>query len=157
MKYSLYATCSLRRLLEFISDQVRSQAMEDEQFSRLLAAIEESKQDIRGKISTRISTLQQEVAAGQESSSQEVLKKISQRSYQFQRKGCEVQFRFNCSMEDHLEAAKKELSKLSPASETEKAIVHNTSTHLEEDIKCIAVWQKHIRIADHSEHGWGAV
>jgi len=129
MKYSLYATCSLSKLLEFISDQVGSQVMEDEQFSRLLAAIEESKQDIWGEISTRISTL---VAAGQESSSEEVLKKISKQSYQFQQKGCEAQFCFNCSMEDHLEAAKMELSKLSPASETEKAIVHNTSTHLEE-------------------------
>ena len=53
------------------------------------------------KFSLSISKLQQEVTAGQEATSQEVVKRISKRSYQFQKKGNDAQFMFNVAVEEH--------------------------------------------------------
>lgn len=93
----------------------------------------------------------------QESSSQIVVKKIQKRSYQFQKKGNEEQFKFNTTVEEHFEAAKRELGKLAPSSKEKKKIVQCTNTHLDEGTKTIAVCQKHIKIADCSDLGWVVV
>ena len=54
-------------------------------------------------------------------------------------------------------AAMKELGKLTPADEGQKAIVQCTTQHLNEGTKALAVRQKHIRIADRSDLGWAVV
>ena len=88
--------------------------MEEEQFQRLLDAISASKKDLQAEFTDKLAKLQKEVTAGQESSSQEVVEKIQKRSYQFRRKGNEEQFKFNASVDEHLGAAKKELSNHRP-------------------------------------------
>ena len=130
--------------------------MEDK-FQRLLDAIDASKKDLQTEFSTKITKLQQEVTAGQESSSKEVVQKIQKRAYQFRRKGNEEQFKFNSAVEEHFDAAKKELGKLEPRGEAEKKIVEHMKAHLDEGTKTIAVHQKHIKIADRSDLGWAVV
>ena len=116
--------------------------------------IKASGEELKSDFSSQISKLQQDVTATQESSSQEVVKKLNKRAYQFQKKGNEAQFIFNSSVEDHISAAKKELKKLDPTGEQDKTTLKNATTHLDEGIKAIEVRQKHIRIADRSEMGW---
>ena len=98
---------------------------------------------------SKLEKLQKEVTSGQENTSQEVVKKIEKCTYQFYRKGTKEQFRFNASVEEHMEAA-KELGKLTPTNKEQKAKVHRTAQHLDEAMKAIyiAVHQKHIRIMD---------
>ena len=116
--------------------------MEEEQFQRLLDAI---------------SALQKEVMAGQESFSQEVVEKIQKRSYQFRRKSNKEQFKFNASVDEHLGAAKKQLSKLEPRTEEENNTIARSKAHLDEGMKKIAVRQKHIKIANRSDLGWAVI
>ena len=85
------------------------------------------------------------------------MKRIEKRSYQFCRKGNEKQFRFNASVEEHIDSAKKELRKLTPTEEGQKAIAQRTAQHLDEGTKVLVVRQKHIRITDRSDLGWAVV
>ena len=123
----------------------------------LMDAIQSAQRELKADFSEQISQLKKEVTAGQESSSQEVVKKLNKRTYQFQRKGNEAQYCFNSSVEDHLEAAKKELAKLTPEGEQQTATVKKLKTCLDEGIKAIEVCQKHIKIADRSDLGWAVV
>ena len=95
--------------------------------------------------------------AGQESSSQEVVKKCNKRTYQFKRKGNEAQYTFNTTVKEHIDAARKELAKLNPVEEHDKAIMKKTGELLKEGINTIEVRQKHIKIADRAELGWAFV
>ena len=120
-------------------------------------AIQSSKQEMQEELSSRLEKLQKEVTSGHESASQEVVKKIEKRLYHFRRKGNEEQFKFKATVEEHMGVAMKELGKLTPTAEGQKAIVHRTTQHLDEGTKAIAVWRKHIRIADRSDLGWAVV
>ena len=131
--------------------------MEDDKFQRLLEAIDASKKDLQTEFSTKITKLQQEVTAGQESSSKKVVQKIQKRVYQFHRKGNEEQFKFNSAVEEHFDAAKKELGKLESRGEAENKIVEHIKAHLDEGTKMIAIRQKHIKIADRSDLGWAVI
>ena len=53
----------------------------------LMDAIQSTQRELKADFSEQISQLKKEVTAGQESSSQEVVKKLNKRTYQFQRKG----------------------------------------------------------------------
>ena len=133
------------------------QKMSDEKFQELMDAIRASKQDLQKDFTDQIAKLKSEVTAGQETSSQEVVKRLNKRSYQFKRKGNEAQFVFNTTVGEHFDAARKELGKLNPTNEHEKDIMKKTAEHLKEGIKAIEVRQKHIKIADRSELGWAVV
>ena len=123
----------------------------------LMDAIQSMQRELKVDFSEQISQLKKEVTAGQESSSQEVVKKLNKRMYQFQHKGNEAQYSFNSSVEDHLESAKKELVKLTPEGEQQTAIVKKLKTCLDKGIKAIEVHQKHIKITDRSDLGWAVV
>ena len=110
------------------------------------------------KFFSSIAKLQKEVTTGQEETSQEVVKRITKRAYQFQKKGNEAQFMFNSTVEEHIETVKKEMAKVLPsAAADQKTALTKAMTKLNEGTKVIAVRQKHIKIADHSELGWGVV
>ena len=65
---------------------------------------------------------------------------------------------FNSSVEEHIETAKKEVAKVLPsASEDQRTALTKAMTELNKGTKVIAVRQKHIKIADCSELGWGVV
>ena len=87
--------------------------------------------------------LQRKVTASQESSSHEVVAKLQKRTYQFKKKGNEAQFTFNTTVEEHIEAAKRELGKLTPGNEKEQATTKRAAAHLHEGLKAIACRQKH--------------
>ena len=102
-------------------------------------AIQSSKREMQQELSSKLEKLQKEVTSGQESASQEVVKRIEKRSYQFRRKGNEEQFKFNASVEEHIEAAKKELEKLAPTDKGQKGIVQRTAQHLDEGTKALGI------------------
>ena len=125
-----------------------------EEIQQILSAIS----DLDKKFSSSIAKLQKEVTTGQEETSQEVVKRITKRAYQFQKKGNEAQFMFNSTVEEHIETAKKEMAKVLPlAAADQKTALTKAMTELNEGTKVIAVRQKHIKIADRSELGWGVV
>ena len=131
--------------------------MSDEKFQELMDAIHASKCDVQKDFSDQILKLKREVTARQESSFQEVMKKLNKYSYQLKRKANEAQYAFNITVEEHIDAARKELGKMNPTDEHEKAIVKKTGDLLKEGMNAIEVWQKHIKIADRSELGWAIV
>ena len=131
--------------------------MDEAKFQQLMEAIQTTQKDLKTDFSAQISKLKKEVTAGQESLSQEVVKKLNKRAYQFQRIGNEAQYAFNLSIEEHIESAQKEVAKLTPANEQEKAIVTKAKNCLDEGIKAIEIRQKHIKIADRSDLGWAVV
>ena len=96
--------------------------------------------------------------AGQEAASQEVIKRIDKCSYQSQKKGNKTQSLFNATVDEHVDAARKELAKLIPGSTEEKQVtIKKAVLELNKGSKAIATRQKHIRIADRSELGWNVV
>ena len=146
--YSLYTTCLHKQA---------TRTMSDEKFQELMDAIHASKCDLQKDFSDQIMKLKSEVTARQESSSQEVVKKLNKRTYQFKRKGNEAQYVFNTTVEEHIDAARKELGKMNPTDKHEKAIVKKTGDLLKEGMKAIEVQQKHIKIVDWSKLGWAVV
>ena len=70
-----------------------------------------------------------------------------QRNSPAKREGNKVQYTFNTTVVEHIDAVRKELGKLKPVEEHDKAIVKNTGELLKEGIKAIEVRQKHIKIA----------
>ena len=125
--------------------------MNEEKFQELMDTIQVSKQDLQKDFTDQMCKLRSEVTAGQESSLQEVVKKLNKRTYQFKRKGNEAQYTFNTTIEEHIDAVRKELRKLNPVEENNKAIVMKTGELLKEGIKATEVRQKHIKIADRAE------
>ena len=113
------------------------------------------KWELQSEFSAQIAKLQHDAVAGQENLSQEVVKKLNRQVHQFQKKGNEAQFNFNASIEDHIDAAKKELGKSNPTGDQENTIIKKVIAHLDEGMKAIEVRQKHVRIADQSEFGVG--
>ena len=125
-----------------------------EEIRQVLSAIDA----LDKKFSSSISKLKQDVTAGQEAASQEVVKRINKRSYQFQKKGNEAQFVFNATVEEHVETARTELSKVMPAvTEEQQLTIKKAVAELDKGAKAIATRQNHIRIADRSELGWSVV
>ena len=113
--------------------------MDEEKFKQLMEAIQTTQKDLKANFSAQISKLKKKIMARQESLSQEVVKKLNKQAYQFQQKGYEAQYAFNSSTEEHIESTKKEVAKLTPANEQEKAIVTKAKSCLDEGIKAIEV------------------
>ena len=99
----------------FFGDMSSSdESMPWDQFRLLMEAITGVKKEMEEKFTSSREELHQKVTASQESSSEEVVSKLKQRAYHFQRKGNEAQFMFNSAvhMKEHVEAAKREITKL---------------------------------------------
>ena len=77
--------------------------------------------------------------------------------YKFRRKGHEKQYRFNSGIADHVAATTIQLEKIQPTSDKDKATLDKARKELEEGASALAERQKHIRIADQSEHSWETV
>jgi len=132
--------------------------MDDDQFKKLMDRIDSSSANLEAKFSSKLSQFQEELksaAANQASSSQEVMVKLSKRPYQFKRKGNEAQFTFNESVDEKIDAAKKQLELVPTPDEAAKATLKRAVSELDQGKEAIGVRQKHIRIADRSD--WGVV
>ena len=79
--------------------------MDETRYQELLEAIHDSKRDVQQEITE----LKKDNTAAQEKSSQELVSKISKSTYQFRRKGNEIQFNFNATIADSISSVRKEL------------------------------------------------
>ena len=79
--------------------------------------------------------------ASQASTSQEVLAKINKKAYHFKKKGNEVQFTFNSTVEDHINAAKKSPGNMAPNSDADKSALEKATAELDQGIEAIRVRQ----------------
>ena len=130
-------------------------AMENEQFKKLMDTIAASMTSIEVQFTFKLDKLQQEVAANQASCSKEVMTKLNKRPYQFKRKGNEAQFFFNESVDDWINAAKRQLDLVPTPDEVSKQALKRAVSELDQGKETICVRQKHIWIADRSN--WGVV
>ena len=136
----------------------------EEKFDRLFQELRESqeetrrfRQEVEQKFEASIAEVKREVNIAQARTSEDMARKIGSTSYQFKKKGHEHQYRFNCGVEEPMSLARADLSKLNPTSAEQKAALESAGANLEEGMKVLATRQKHIKIADRSEHGWGTV
>ena len=94
----------------------------------------------------------------QEDATERAVKRLRRdKPYKFRRKDHEEQYRFNLGIADHVAAATTQLDKIQPASEKDKATIDKARKELEEGACAPAERQKHITIADQSEHSWETV
>ena len=70
-------------------------------------AIQSSQREVEQKLAASLADLKREVAEARHSTSQEVVSRLNKSSYQFRKKGNEVQFHFNSSVEESMDATKK--------------------------------------------------
>ena len=98
--------------------------------------------------------MKHEFIAAQEKTSQDVVKKIGNITYQFKNKGHEHRYHFKCGVEEAINSTRTDLESLNP---NEKAALQSANAKLDEGIKALATKQKHIKIVDHSDHGWRMV
>ena len=115
--------------------------------------IKTSRTDFQGQIAD----LKREVQTVQERTSSEVAQKIGKCSYQFKRKGNEVQFGFNSGIEESMSSARRELKKIEGVGDVQKESLKRVDSFLEEGIKSLEKRQKHIKVADRSDYGWATV
>ena len=108
-------------------------------------AIQSSQREVEQKLAASLADLKREVAEARHSTSQEVVSRLNKSSYQFRKKGNEVQF-LNSSVEESIDAAKKELMKIRPATSEDKEAARKAVLHLDEGIgKLYSTWMKVLR------------
>ena len=125
---------------------------------RSVDALKQSQQENQEEMARKLSQLESEVAAGQDSAARRACKKMRlERAPEFKKKGHERQYAFIEGVKDHVDAASQILSKLKPADDREEATVKAAMEELEQGRKALLARQKLIRIADRSELGWQVV
>ena len=106
------------------------------------------------KTQEQITLLQREVTSSQEESTKWVVQKLDdKRKLSFKKVGNEKQFRFNQSLEQHLDAAQHELNKIDTSlmNEEVKKMIEAAKEELKEGQQEVSARQKRIRLADRSE------
>ena len=95
--------------------------------------------------------VQYQVKKGQEAA--KALKRVRrEKPYTYRRKRNEEQAVFNEKVEDTLVAAQTDIEDAQASAALDKA-----KKSLEEGVRLLAEWQKLTKVADRSEHGWGAL
>ena len=106
---------------------------------------------MRQGIKDEMVSLKRELSAEREASDEKLVKKLKlEKAPVFRKKGHEKQYLHN-------EEVRLKLSDVRSALTQEPPAVEKAKTLLEEGEKLITERQKHIRIADRSEHGWATV
>ena len=136
-------------------------ATTDDKIDALLRSVDALKQlqkENQEAMARKLSQLENEVAAGQDSAAQRACKKMKlERVPEFKKKGHERQYAFIKGVKDHVDAASQILSKLKPADDREEATVKAAMEELDQGMKALLARQKLIRIADRSELGWQVI
>ncbi|XP_065915901.1 uncharacterized protein [Dysidea avara] len=127
-------------------------SMEEEQVRQIASAVSTT---IGEQFAAKFSEFRQEMVASQAACSQSVMEKLTRKTHTFKKKGCEAQFVFNDKIDDHVQAAKKQLEKITATDEPSQRALEQAKAELEQGDEEIRVRQKHIRIADRSD--WGVV
>jgi len=87
----------------------------EEKLDAMMAEFHEIKRELEQKFSALANEFKREMSAAQEKTAQQFSKKIGSFTYEFRRKGNEHQFNFNCGIEDAIDTAMSELSKIKAA------------------------------------------
>ena len=131
-----------------------SSKMEDEKFELLMCELRQT----REKFDKSIAEVKKEVATAQEQTAKDLSHKLNRTSYQFRKKGHEMQYTFNLGVEESISSAQRELEKMAEAVQSEgKELLRKATDYLDEGASALKTRQKHIKVADHSDFGWGAV
>ena len=123
--------------------------MDPKQFCALMDKLKQSREEMK--------ELKREVSAVHKRMTRELAQKITKLSYQFKKKAHEIQFTFNFGIEESIDTAKKELSKITSNDEQDKEAVKKAEMLLDEGLKALEKRQKHIKVADQSDFGWPTV
>ena len=103
--------------------------MDPEQFRALMDELKQSREEMKD--------LKREVSAVHERTTRELAQKITKSSYQFKKKAHEIQFTFNSGIEESIDTAKKELSKIASNDEQDKEAVKKAEMLLDTVLECI--------------------
>ena len=95
------------------------------------------------------------MVASQAACSQSVMEKLNRKTHTFKKKGCEAQFVFNGKVDDHVQAAKKQLDNITATDDSSQRALEYAKAELQQGEEEICVRQKHHRISDRSD--WGVV
>jgi len=125
--------------------------MEDEKFELLMSELCQT----REKFDKSIAEVKKEVATAQERTAKDLSHKLSRTLYQFWKKGHEMQYTFNLGIEESISSAQRELGKMAEAVQSESW--KKATDYLDEGASTLKMRQKHIKVADRSDFGWGAV
>ena len=121
----------------------------NDQFQQLLSAISSTQQ----KMEDRLCLFRQELVSSQEESTVKALKRARyDKALRFRKKGNEEQHKFNERLGTELENVTAELEHA-----VETPAIARAKDSLKTGMAMLAKRQKHIRIADRSEFGWGVV
>ena len=89
------------------------------------------KRQFSAKLDEKLTQFQQELTSTQASCSQQVLDKLNKKTYSFKKKGCEEQFTFNDKEDDCVQAAKKQLSKITASDDPSRQGLKQARIELE--------------------------
>ena len=132
-------------------------ALDDAQVQQIASSLSATiESQFAAKLDERFSQFQQEMSSSQASCSQQVLDKLNKKTYHFKKKGCEEQFSFNDKIDDRVQAAKKQLSKVTAGDDSSQRALEQAKKELEKGKEDIHYRQKLIRIADRSDWGVAA-
>ena len=120
--------------------------------NKLSATVE---RQFSAKLDEKLTQFQQEMTSTQASCSQQVLDKLNKKAYSFKKKGCEEQFTFNDKVDNRVQVANKQLSKITAGDDPSQRALKQAKTELEKGEKELRFHQKLIQIADRSD--WGVV
>ena len=120
------------------------------QLTKLLAAVKQSNEQIQ--------QLKEEIVKSKDEAKEAIAKRLKkERKLNFKSKGNKVQHETNEEVLDKLEAAVSGIEKAIADPGNGEASLEKTVEILNEGKSLLATRQKHIRIADRSEHGWNTV
>ena len=112
-----------------------SGSVSNAQFEQLMSELRQT----RSEIQTKIDQLQQ----NQDHAAHRVGKKLkADHGYTFQKKGNELQFRFNAEVEDNLQRASTEALKINPTSDSKRKALETLKAELQGGMKAIVTRQK---------------
>ena len=138
-------------------------AISTEQFTALMNAIRASKATLEATLDDKFKEFKKEVQDSQDQSVERVAKKArAERPSSFRFKGNEDQFYFNQKVIDTVDEASAQLDRAtsdagSSSSSKLSDTLEKTKKAVMEGKKLLLQRQKHIRLADRSEHGWKVV
>lgn len=133
-------------------DGDENRPVSQKQFHDLLAAVQKS--------SVTIASVQKEVIRSREETTETIEKRCKkERAYQFKQKGNRIQYEFNEDVLDKMESAETSIGRVADPSMKgpAKKELKKAQQALEEGKGLLIVRQKHIKMADRSDHGWATV
>ena len=127
-------------------------------FNKLMAELQQTRREMDEKITSSMAEVKREVSYAQERMAKDFSQKLNRTTYQFHKKRNEKQYTFNSGVEESIVLAQQELERMaSSVDDGGKESLRKAADHLEEGASTLKTRQKHIKVADRLDYGWGAV